>query len=406
MNRLQPQFYVCFPVKQAKFSMILMDLGDYPRLLRNARFVKFLIENPSHWGKGHEMGYIFQSMKDYQPRPTPFDEAAQKDLSYLHLTTDNESRPFVPEIEEEPKPHLITERFFWYWPTVNIGSARHALLLDMQLKGIGRNPLAIRNDHFHSWGGQYLWQAMKAYVISKMYEGAAPLGLLKTSYVAVRDEDIQQRQIKTSAVSFSARDADALRVCQVMAQFDPSHSITREEVLKQFLKNMRVKSSSEQMEKIIFHYSVLLLMGVRHMSITRENVTLEGKLIDYEDMIQDAQGDIFKVFVMTSQCWEDTPKEYRNFKGERVFATSLHFYLDAIELTALGLSQLDPDFKRGLKQLKSDFAKMLNILSKTIFDIDPELMFFLKLMLKQVVGYDKGDTLTQSKVANAKELLS
>lgn len=407
MNRLQSQFYVSFPVVQAEYSMIIMDIRATARLLRNVRFINYLKQRAPQMPAGFETVDILNAIDEFHKKDRPCKlQTDESTFLPLHLNASLEFRPFVQHPEENQNNfYLMTEKFFWKWPTTNIGSGRHALLLDMQIKGIGRNPLAIRNDHAHSWGGHYLWQAMRGYIISTLYEGVTPLGILKTSYIAAKKKDLESPQIKSSAIAMAIRESDALRVTQVMTSFNPRDRGSYALILKNFLTKNRIKSLSEHMEKIIFHYSALLLMGIRHTAVTRENVTLEGTLIDYEDMKLDTDTQAYRCFIMTHKCHKKMPKGTKRFSGEALFSSTIHFYLDAIRLTSKGLSQLDPTFKMSDVECKKKFIKMIQLLGKTIFEIDVELLKFLSLLLSRDSIYDKGEENLAIKNTEANEII-
>lgn len=120
---------------------------------------------------------------------------------------------------------------------------------------------------------------------------------------------------------------------------------------------------------------------MRHGAITRENVTLEGPLIDYEDIKFDAQADSYQFYLML---------QADQSKKEKVFTSAIHFYFDAIELTAIGLHSL-MGYKYTLKGLKTQLWKMLERLAREVFVVDPELMQ-LKLSLFDVSSIKLDET--------------
>jgi hypothetical protein len=407
MNRLQSQFYVSFPVAQAEYTMILMDVRAYSRLHKNVRFIKYLKQRKPLMPAGCETVEILNGKNEFLENDTTPIGPKVEELKHLHLNAQLESRLFLRDPEEiKNNFFLMTEKFFWNWPTTNLGSGRHVLLLDMQIKGCGRTPLAIRHDHSHTWGGHYLWQAIKGYVVSNLFEGAAPLGILKIPYVAAQNSDLEARkQIKSSTNAMAIRESDALRVTQVMTQFDPRERGNYALILKAFLKSMSVKNSSEHMENSIFHYTALLLMGLRHMAVTRENVTIEGRLIDYEDLTLDTDAEFYRCFLMTHKCQKNMPKGYKRFKGEILFTSNLHFYLDAIKLTATGLTQLDPNFKMSDSECKKKLLQMIHKLGKTVFEIDKDLLSFFTLLLTRDALYDKGQNKADLQNTDANEIM-
>lgn len=396
MNRLQSQFYVSFPVVQADYTLIMLDLRFYARLLKNARFIKYLKNRPSKLVPGYESYEILQAIDEFRKsdkRSAKSDSA--ETLQQLHLNANPETRTFLVEPKEPNNFYLMTEKFFWHWPTTNLGSGRHALLFDMQIKGVGRNPLALRHDYSHSWGGHYLWQALKGYVVGHLFEGAAPLGILKIPYIATKTSDLKNKQIKSSAISMAIREADALRVTQVMASFDPLEKGSASLVLRDFLKKVKTPTCKSHMDNVIFHYSALFLMGIRHTAVTRENVTLEGKLIDYEDLTLDTDEETYNYFLII----------HESKKGKSLYTSTIHFYLDAIVLTSIGLQKLDPSFKMTETECRKNFFKMIQALGKTIFQIDPELLSFMKLLLSRQAVYHKGLNSTDSSQSNAVEIV-
>lgn len=65
--------------------------------------------------------------------------------------------------KENSKLALLTERFLAP-PTFVIGSARHVLLKNSHLKGVGRNSLSINEDYTHSWGGWLIRDVLKGFI--------------------------------------------------------------------------------------------------------------------------------------------------------------------------------------------------------------------------------------------------
>lgn len=383
MNWLQPNFYVCFPVTSSDYNILLLDLMSYSRLALNAHFVRTLKPLSSKASSGNEIIPYLRLLRDFKPSTFKFKNIDEKLLQDLHLNVQRDERVMTPEPEELNSLFLITEKFFCKHPSLNLGSARHALLYNYQIKGIGKNPLAIRTDHAHSWGGIYLWQSVKAYIIGHLLQGIAPLGVLNSTMVSVKNT-----QGKNSDMSLLFRESHATRVTQVMTQFDPHMNITKKSIVDAFIKRVGVKTAEEHMDKIIFHYSVLYLMGVRHLAINRENISLEGPLLDYEDVKWDVTPEAFKFYLVFQKCLKKQ-KPYQFYKGERLHTSVIHFYFDAIELTALGLSELTP-YQFTRKKLLTKMQKMMKLLGQEVFDIDPAFMKFSNLLLEHSPIYTKG----------------
>jgi hypothetical protein len=364
---------------------------EYARLSRNVDFIERAEEIRRNYSPGEEINYLFETRKHLiqeKPKTTAIDLDR---LNKLHLNA--AVAESCIQKKSEPLPLcLLTEKFFWKYPTANLGSSRHGLLFDYQIKGVGRNPLATRNDHTHSWGGQYLWQGLKAYVLGHVLKGLSPLGVLNTTMVSTHTPELLE-SIRASSLCLTLREADATRVTQVVTGFDPNMKITQESIQKKFLKNLGVKDPKEHLENIVFHYATLYLLGVYHHAVTRENVTLEGKLIDYEDVVFTASGNEILIRFELQHC-QKKQAPYPWYKGQRLFTSSLHIYLDAIELSAMGLEYLF-NWKAPVKNVKTLFWNMLKRLEREIFDIDPEFMNVTKMLLEDEALYQRGESSTK-----------
>lgn len=389
MNWLQPNFYIAFPVAPADYQIALIDILAFQRLNANASFVEKLKQLFPTTAAGEEIYHLFEQTKKARKTQLAPEKFELKKLDSLHLI----SAPPAKTIQKEKVMedlYLLTEKFFWMWPTVNLGSARHGLLLDYQIKGIGRNPLATRNDYFHSWGGQYLWQGIKAYVTGHILDRIAPLGVLNSNMVSIDQTELNS-VLSASSVCQVFREADATRVTQVCTEFDPNMKITKERIKNEFLSRVGAKTFNDHLDQVIFHYAALYLQGMVHFSVTRENITLEGKLIDYEDVRILVDEDVLNVLVMT-QKYAKKAAGHPYYRGEKLFTSSIHFYLDAIELTALGMKYLGarPVARRTLV---NRFKSMIKKLGKEVFDIDEGLLTFTLELLQLESIYHKGETL-------------
>ena len=257
------------------------------------------------------------------------------------------------------------------------------LLKDLQLKGSGRSPLALRTDYHHTWGGQYFWQSLKAYIVSHILEGALPQGILSTPLISVPTSELENKRLSHSLNSLMVREADDLRVTQVATDFDQELKPTKLEIKQSVLKEANSKTFEELFQKIIFQYASMALLGLRHIGVTRENIMVKGSLIDYEDRENHNSQEGYYFHYMTKVKNNSSPKD------AKLFTSTLHFYLEALILTAHGLNFLGAKISPDRLKLKKVLMKEIYSLSQTVFIVDQELLTFMDKILDLIPGYDR-----------------
>ena len=148
-----------------------------PQLKANAAFVKQLIDAYPHKKRG-TMNWIKSAFHN------PVEATEEIDvLTYLGLKTIGTlGGAFVDQNDFDQwiavaEIALPTERFYSK-PFLSLGSSRHVLLQDVQLKGVGRNNLCIDQDFYHSWGGLVMRDALKGYLSSLVANKKTKLGCL------------------------------------------------------------------------------------------------------------------------------------------------------------------------------------------------------------------------------------
>lgn len=67
-------------------------------------------------------------------------------------------------------------KIFWDYPPANLGSSRHIIIQNIQLKGSGRNPMASEQIRFMR-GEEVIFGKILRPFVSHLYKGALPLGL-------------------------------------------------------------------------------------------------------------------------------------------------------------------------------------------------------------------------------------
>jgi hypothetical protein len=375
MNSLPFFFYILFPVRRADYKILVINLLSYHRLSRNAAFTNQIEKTV---GDHNSSDYLYLKIWNLKKKKINhfIKEFDWENLKRLHLESISHNESF------RTGPHknliyLLTERFFWKTPTLNLGSSRHGLLYDYQIKGLGRNPLATRGDYHHSWGGVHLWQGLNAYIKSHLLAGLSPLGILQTTMVSIKNSDGHDF-IRADHTTQIMREADSIRVTQVCTQFE--REAEKEEVAKLILSRTNTEKFDDHFEKIIFHYVSLYLLGVKNTSVTKENITLEGKLIDYEDHDISWGKEHTDYFLILSST----------DSGKKIYTSSLHLYLDAIELTSVGLEHLG--FQGHTREeIEKKFWEMTLKLSNEVFDLDAHLIDWTHSVLHLKSSYFRGN---------------
>lgn len=386
MNQLPSSFYVWFPVTPHDYTPIYFSLNYIYNIYLNNAFFEKMRSEPKINGLGHILKYLHVrdhfSNSETPTFNTDFAHLEEK-LKSLHLVPKLTEAAFYPKAKRQGLPSedeiwLPSERFFWKYPQLNQGSSRHILMHTFQLKGSGRNPMATREDYHHSWGGQYFWQNLKALAFSRTFQGAFPLGVLDTLAFSIETQErIDSQMIRADMNSVLFREATGLRLTQIMTEFDPLQRPNKEDL------KIKFQSESQNLnrpfpEAYYFHYAFMLIMGINDLNITKENLMLNGALIDYEDIdylgTKSEQSLIITLKVVDAK--NITKDSSLDELGEQVylFSSNFHLYLSAMELT---LECVEPllDLKPSNSEAsRNAFIQMLEMIGQKIYHIDESFL--------------------------------
>ena len=248
-----------------------------PQLEANAAFVKQLIGSYPHKKRG-VMNWIKGAFH------TPVESLEEIDvLTYFGLKTIGTlGGAFVDQNDFDQwiavaEIALPTERFYSK-PFLSLGSSRHVLLQDVQLKGVGRNNLCIDQDFYHSWGGLVMRDALKGYLSMLVANKKTKLGCLNIlglfNYTEV--------PAGSPPLTLVVRESNSFRLCQIDSSFLTDTDI---KVVKSFLtKSFPGLRPQEMLEKILDHYIHAYSVGVIHRSPNKENLLIDGRWIDTESI--------------------------------------------------------------------------------------------------------------------------
>jgi hypothetical protein len=404
MNRLQINFYTVYPTKEAPYNPVLIDLRWSDKFINNADFIKFLKFDDKKRYQEAKLNQYFDFLTVFRKKnknlKTMLDlNKLNQSLPLIHRQAAPDAQIFwqTPIQHDDDRLWLATERFFWFFPTHNLGSARHILLKDLQLKGSGRSPLALRTDYHHTWGGQYFWQALKGYIISHILEGALPQGILTTPLISVETSELENKRIHHSSNSLMFRDADDLRITQIATKFDHELKPTQQEVIQSLLNESRSKNFQELFQKLIFNYASMALLGLKHTSVTRENIMIKGSLMDYEDVEMYNLGENYQFQYILSAVLKKNSKPInvtdnnrkKIFSNATLYTSTFHLYLEAIILSAHGLNFLGAKVNSDRAKLKKIFMREIQQLADEVFIVDKDLLKFISAVLDLVPGYDR-----------------
>jgi len=171
---------------------------------------------------------------------------------------------------------LLTEKFLSS-STVSTGSGRHALLGDLQVKGIGRNSLSNQIDYSHSWGGMLPIDCLKAIISDQIILQRChfpPMQTIATFLYKKNPFNFKQ------AISF--READTFRAC--IFWDDVINNELRSIGTKHLESVFGNKNPNTILTEIFENYIHAFSKGVVHRTPTVDNLTVDGRWIDTESI--------------------------------------------------------------------------------------------------------------------------
>ncbi len=161
---------------------------------------------------------------------------------------------------------------------IGMGSSRHVLGVNYQLKGIGKNSLAHDEDYYHSWGGMVCRDGLAVILSDHAIEKRTKLGCMKTDAVF----RYAKEQLKNTPLVLSLRKNNTFRLSQIV-----DHFISHDEkkfVRKHLFSIFKTEGAHNIFAKIVENYVHAASVGVFHRSVTQENLTIDGRFIDTESI--------------------------------------------------------------------------------------------------------------------------
>jgi len=330
MINLPNSNYTWFPVAHKDYIPFYLNISKVRCLLEDAQFVERLNEN-----KGTSPASEYRALQSkivFNPSEDLNYSELKRLLPMLHLCPDLEAKIFSPKgkrkgLQGTHKLWLMAERFYWDSAVFNIGSARHILILNTQLKGSGKNPMAIRPDEDHAWGGSYLWENLKGVSFTHTYKSLLPLGILETLGISIYKEEFLADHTDVFELNSALiREAKSYRLAQLMSGLDNNNPKSKE-------FHLREVQTSKFPEDYYFQFGSLLALGIQSVNITKENVMINGALIDYEDCSYQGDNDsqIFQLRLhFNSEIKEEDVLAQLN--SGRMYLSDFHLYLDALQM--------------------------------------------------------------------------
>lgn len=384
MINLPYPFFTWFPVQYVRYSPFYVNLGKTRNIFSNSKFLERLEGAPNGHpaSKFNDVRTLFAI--DFEGENVSSD-LIDKALTRLHICPKlADSLFFSPDqragSRDESEMWLPTERFFWTYPPYNLGSSRHILLPSLQLKGSGRNPLAVRPDPVHSWGGQYLWECMKAIAFGHIYKGILPRGLLETMAVSLHHDELISSNVDDYALNSTLmREARSYRLTQIMTDFDPHASDPKTYYQKLAMDELKKKKVTFP-ESYYFQYGSMLILGLNDLNITKENVMLDGSLIDYEDISYrgDQNHQCFEIKFLSKKDKKVNTEEEKLNRAV-LYTSNFHMYLSAIEMTQKAYHRfLEQDFDED--KIRSGFLDFIKDMDQKVCSLSESQVEMLEIL--------------------------
>lgn len=256
------------------------------------------------------------SIKEVQADTT---EECQKNIESLAFISAIEPRSFIAEPSESTL-FMKSEIFaFGFYPLCNLGSSRHLHNDKYQIKGAGRNQLAIRRDHKHSWGGMAIEEGLLEYFYCHLARGINPATVINNFALGLLDSDeVEYDGQKSLSIVFRER------YLPRVAQLSPYNLSTEEiSILRKMLFAVGIKNTNELITTHVKNYVCLLANGFYNMSLNPENITIDGRVVDCSSLhYVPTQGQIILPFYRTS---------FLNGQSDDSRITQLDFFVDLIK---------------------------------------------------------------------------
>ncbi len=276
MKDLDLRKYTSVYLKEKEVMPWVINPDCLERLEMNAEYIKQLKASYPHQLKSWHVKDVQEACEHMI-----FDKT-KTDLTQFGLATKAfnsggfESKESSENFYKEADLTLNTERFFA--PDYqSIGSSRHVLLYDTQLKGCGKNSLAITPDFHHRWGGYLARDCLNSIISSIVVNQRSNLGSLEILGSFLYKEKTFNQMHNTLQV----RDAKTYR----LAQLHPCLLSEEDKIKAQnFIKNKFNSPPSEILKTLFHHYINAFKKGIVHKSISYDNLLIDGRFIDTESI--------------------------------------------------------------------------------------------------------------------------
>jgi hypothetical protein len=276
VNNLDIRKYTSTYMVGAPVAPWIVNPDVVDRLQLNAAFI-------AHHKKKYSKKLDTWHIRSYMKSLKEFNQSERAGLEHYGIKTNQylEGGKVNPEEFEKlfttADLALSSERFFA--PDFMCqGSSRHALLFDVQLKGVGTNHLNFSQDFHHRWGGFLTRDALRAIFNNEIINARTPLGASEILGLFI----YQEKTFNHISECIQVRDAQSYR----LAQLYPGCTLPEDrKVAQAFLdKKFNGASSKQILEKILNHYIVSFQNGVQYRSISYDNLLLDGVFTDAESV--------------------------------------------------------------------------------------------------------------------------
>lgn len=185
---------------------------------------------------------------------------------------------------------LSTEKFFGPRP-LSVGSARHALISSLQVKGIGQNSLNVAFDYPYQWGGLKSYNAFHGLYAELATAKRCELKPLPTAAL------LQYRNLRVDGATLVIHYRH-INTYRLSAAWGPSLGKRERTMLADFVLNrFRTHDPAQILDHILRGIIRAFKQGVYHSTPSLINLTVTGDWIDAESLIVSPEETISEAFV-------------------------------------------------------------------------------------------------------------
>lgn len=279
MKAFPNYYYAPVFIKTSKIHFDFIDRHYLDELQKNACYASFILQQKGEplYNKFNVIDQNF--LQYYEKMPTV-------SLDSLGLQVIQPENTILTASDYENfylnKPWALTDRYFYPFGYRHIGSSRHLLLYNCQLKGVGRNGLTHRGDFFHSWGGYPLSKNISAIINNIYIQQVTPCGALPIWASARFDEMSIPSEIQSP--SLQIRDANAYR----LAHFDLGASVNDKQsgqmIIDHLKNNYNLHTAMDVKQRGLYQYLSYFQNGISpRSSLIPENILFDSRAIDTDE---------------------------------------------------------------------------------------------------------------------------